>query len=56
MYTLNIFKKNKIPYSWATIYVGRKLQFLKPKEVEIGDLIATELAKEILIESKVIKK
>lgn len=33
MYTLDILKNNNIDYSWSTIYVGRKLGFLKPEEI-----------------------
>ena len=33
MYALDIFKKNNIDYSWETILIGRKLEFLLPEEV-----------------------
>lgn len=32
-YTLNIFKKAGIPYSWNTIYIGRKIDLLYFEEV-----------------------
>jgi len=33
MYSLDIFKENKIDYTWDTVFVGRKLGLLKPAEV-----------------------
>lgn len=33
-YPLDIFKAENIPYSWVTIYVGRKLRLLPIKEIE----------------------
>lgn len=33
MYTLDIFKENNIDYSWATVYVGKKLGFLKLDQI-----------------------
>lgn len=32
-YTLDIFKISDIPYSWNTIYVGKKLHILKPSAI-----------------------
>ncbi len=33
-YTLDIFKTTPIPYSWATLYVGRQLHILDWKQLE----------------------